>query len=343
MGTALIVGGRGQSGLAIGRRLVDEGWSVTATSSGPIPDPGVAPGVRWAALVRHEPGALESVAGTGFDVVVDVTAYQPSHAAQLLALGNRIGSAVVLSTLSVYTDSHGRTLAGTGEAGFPDWPVPIPEDWPTVPASDLDYSSRKVAIEQTLRNEAPWPVTIVRPGAIYGRHSRHLREWYFIKRAIDGRRRVVLPFRGESVFQPTAAVNLAELVSLAAARPGRRTLNCGDLDPPAVTQISTIVDDLMGWQTQRVLVGGPPPEPNVGDHPWAVPRPVVAGMSRAEEELGYHERSSYRDALAEVLPWALDAASGRDWQDVFPTLAGYPVNLFDYAAEDAYLLRDRQD
>jgi nucleoside-diphosphate-sugar epimerase len=342
MGTALIVGGRGQSGLAIGRRLVDEGWSVTGTSSGAFPDPGVVPGVRWAALRRDEPGELESVAGAGFDVVVDVTAFQPDHAAQLLTLGDRIGSAVVLSTLSVYTDPQGRTLAGTGEAGFPEWPVPIPEDWATVPASDLDYSSRKAGIEQLLRNEAPWPVTIVRPGAIYGRHSRHLREWYFIKRVIDGRRRVVLPFRGESVFQPTAAVNLAELVSLAAARPGRRTLNCGDIDPPAVTEISTIVDDLMGWQTERVLVAGPAPEPSVGDHPWAVPRPVVADMSRAEEELGYRERSSYRDALAEVLPWAVDAASGRDWQDVFPTLAGYPVNLFDYEGEDAYLLRDRQ-
>jgi nucleoside-diphosphate-sugar epimerase len=286
---------------------------------------------------------LESVAGAGFDVVVDVTAYESGHAAQLLALGDRIGSAVVLSTLSVYTDSRGRTLAGTGEAGFPDWPVPIPEDWPTVPASDLDYSSRKAAIEQVLRNEAPWPVTIVRPGAIYGRHSRHLREWYFIKRVIDGRRGVVLPFRGESVFQPTGAVNLAELVSLAAARPGSRTLNCGDLDPPSVAQISTIVDDLMGWQTDRVLVTGPPPEPNVGDHPWAVPGPMVASMKRAEEELGYHERSSYRDALADVLPWAVDAASGRHWPDVFPTLAGYPVNLFDYEAEDAYLLQDRDD
>jgi nucleoside-diphosphate-sugar epimerase len=340
MRKALIVGGRGQSGLAIGRKLVDEGWAVTATSSGAIPDPEVAPGVRWAALARDEPGGLDSVVGAGVDVVVDVTAFRPSHAAQLLALGDRIGSAVVLSTLSVYTDSQGRTLAGTDETGFPEWPVPIPEDWPTVPASDLDYSSRKAAIEQALRDDAPWPVTIVRPGAIYGRHSRHLREWYFIKRVLDGRRRVVLPFRGESVFQPTAAVNLAELVSLAAVRPGRRTLNCGDLDPPTVAQISAIVDDLMGWQTEQVLVGGPPPEPNVGDHPWAVPRPVVADMSQAEKELGYRQRSTYQGALAEVLPWAVDAAAGRAWEDVFPTLAGYPIDLFDYAAEDAYLLRD---
>ncbi len=272
-------------------------------------------------------------------MAVDVTAFHVRHSAQLLSLGDRIGSAIVLSTLSVYTDSEGRTLEAADEAEFPAWPVPIPEDWPTVPGSDAGYSARKAAIEETLRSDAPWPVTIVRPGAIYGRHSHHLREWYFIKRAIDRRRRVVLPFEGESVFQPTAAVNLAELVSLAAARPGPRTVNCGDLDPPTVAQISGIVDDLMGWATEKVLVDGPPPEPNVGDHPWAVPRPVVADMSRAQSDLGYRQRSSYRDALAEILPWAVDATSGRDWRQVFPTLAGYPTDLFDYVAEDRYLSR----
>jgi nucleoside-diphosphate-sugar epimerase len=325
--------------MAIARRLVDDGWDVTATTSGPIPDQALAPEVRWVSLDRNQPGGLEPVAGADIDVVVDVTAYQPGHATQLLSLGDRVGSAIVLSTLSVYTDSEGRTLETADEGQFPAWPVPIPEDWPTVPGSDDGYSGRKAAIEQTLRGQAPWPVTIIRPGAIYGRHSHHLREWYFIKRAIDGRKRVVLPFRGESVFQPTAAVNLAELVSLAAARPGSRTVNCGDLDPPTVAQISSMVDGLMGTDTDRVLVDGPPPEPNVGNHPWAVPGPVVADMSKARSELGYRERSSYGDALAGILPWAVEAGSGPDWRQVFPTLAGYPTDLFDYLAEDRYLSR----
>ena len=337
MPRALILGGRGQSGLAIGRRLVDDGWAVTATSSGPLPDRAAAPGVQWITLDRDRTGALEPSVGADIDVVVDVTAYQPGHAAQLLSLGDRIGSAIVLSTLSVYTDPKGRTLEAADEGGFPAWPVPIPEDWPTVLGADGGYSARKAAIENMLRSSAPWPVTIVRPGAIYGCHSRHLREWYFIKRAIDGRGRVVLPYGGESVFQPTAAANLAELVFLAASRPGSRTVNCGDLDPPTVAQISSIVDDLMGCTTDRVLVDGPPPAPNVGDHPWAVPRPVVADMSRAQAELGYQERTSYRAALAEILPWAVAATSGRDWRQVFPTLSGYPTDLFDYAAEDRYL------
>jgi nucleoside-diphosphate-sugar epimerase len=180
-------------------------------------------------------------------------------------------------------------------------------------------------------------VTIVRPGAIHGRYSAHLREWYFIKRALDRRRQVVLPYGGESIFQPTATVNLAEMVALAAAQPGARVLNCGDLDPPSVAEISEIVDELTGWKIERVLVDGDPPSPSVGSHPWAVPRPVVSDMVRARYELGYEQVATYAEALASTVPWAIEATEGRDWRDVFPTLARYPDEQFDYEAEDAFL------
>ena len=338
MRTAVVIGGRGQSGLAIAGKLVEDGWAVTSTSSGAIHGATSHPGIRWTALERDKVDNLGGVIGNDVDLVVDVTAMTPSHARQLLDLGDRIGSAVMISTLSVYSDPEGRSLdGGTDETSFPDWPVPIPEDWPTLAPGDDTYSTRKVAVEMALREQAPWPVTIVRPGAIHGRHSRHLREWYFIKRVLDRRRTAILPFLGESVFQPTATTNLAELVSLAAAQPGNRTLNCGDLEPPSVAQISSIVDDLMGWSTHQELIGGPPPAPNVGDHPWAVPRPVIADMARAQAELGYRERATYEEALTDTLRWAVETSAGRDWHQVFPTLAGYPMDMFDYAAEDAYL------
>jgi nucleoside-diphosphate-sugar epimerase len=338
MPTDVIIGGRGQSGRAIGQRLAAAGWAVTATTAGPLPDPAATPGIRWSALARDQAGDLSGVVPPGTDLVVDVVAFTPAHAEQLLALGDRIGAAVVLSTMSVYTDPEGRSLdEATDEASFPAWPVPVPEDWPILPSGDDTYSTGKAALERVLRDRAPWPVTIVRPGAIHGPGSHHLREWYFIKRVLDGRRRVILPFDGASVFQPTATVNLAELVALAASQPGNRTLNCGDLDPPSVAQISAIIDDLMGWSTERVLVPGPAPAPTVGDHPWCVPRPVVADMRRAQAELGYREAAGYADALPGALAWVVEACSGRDWRDVLPTLASYPQELFDYAAEDAYL------
>jgi hypothetical protein len=62
-------------------------------------------------------------------------------------------------------------------------------------------------------------------------------------------------------------------------------------------------------------------------------------MTRAQAELGYQERSSYAEALAETLAWVLSASSGRDWRELLPGLAAYPGDLFDYEAEDAYLAR----
>jgi len=333
MANALIVGGRGQCGLAIAGRLRDQGWRVTATASGPIPDIEAATGIDW---VQLENNSLDALAND-VDVVVHMKAYSPLDALSLIELGDRIGSAIAISTLSVYSDDSGRSLeTANDEETFPEWPVPIPEDWPLVAPADTGYSPQKAAIESVLRKQAPFPVTIVRPGAIHGPYSHHLREWYFIKRILDRREMVVLPFDASSIFQPTATTNLAELVSLACARPGDRVVNCGDIDPPTVAEISEIIDDIMGWQTERIVVPGPEPRPTVGNHPWAVPRPVVADMSRAITELDYRQPVSYAEALASTVPWAVEACRDRDWKQVFTQLVNYP-NLFDYDAEDLYL------
>jgi nucleoside-diphosphate-sugar epimerase len=338
MPSAVIIGGRGQCGLAIGRRLAEEGWLVTSTTSGNVPEPESSPGIHWTHCERDRQADLSRVVDDGTDLVVDVTAYTTTHGDQLIGLGDRIGAAVVVSTVSVYADCAGRSLEeAPKEDVAPDWPAPIPEDWRTVTPGQNSYSARKAALEQSLRAEAPWPLTIVRPGAIHGRHSRLFREWYFIKRVLDGRRQVILPYDGESIFHPTATANLAELIFLAANRPGHRTVNCGDLNPPSAAQICEIVDHLTNTSTERVLVPGPLPAPTVGNNPWAMHRPVVVDMTLAGADLDYREAVSYREALADALVWALDATTGRDWREVFPTLARYPTELFDYAAEDTYL------
>jgi hypothetical protein len=82
---------------------------VTATTAGPLLDTAACPGVGWSVLERDHMNDLRGVVNAGTDVVVDVTAFTPAHAQQLLELGDRIGSAIVLPTLSVYTDSEGRS------------------------------------------------------------------------------------------------------------------------------------------------------------------------------------------------------------------------------------------
>jgi hypothetical protein len=102
-------------------------------------------------------------------------------------------------------------------------------------------------------------------------------------------------------------------------------------------RISAVVDELMGWTTERVLVPGNGPSPTVGNHPWGVSIPVIVDMRAAIEELGYREPARYADALSDTLEWVLDACTKRDWREVFTYFGGYQHDPFDYDAEDAFL------
>jgi nucleoside-diphosphate-sugar epimerase len=145
----------------------------------------------------------------------------------------------------------------------------------------------------------------------------------------------VLAHRGESRFHTSAARNIAELIRLAAARPGSRVLNACDPQPPTVAEIGAAVDAVMGVETETVLVDGAAPSPSVGSSPWSVELPVVFDMTAAERELGYRPVVSYAESLPETVDWLTRQVSGQDWQDAFPTLARVYPDLFDYAAEDA--------
>ena len=54
----------------------------------------------------------------------------------------------------------------------------------------------------------------------------------------------------------------------------------------------------------------PLPHPTVGDHPWAVPRPVVAGMAVAIDEVGYEQPATYSEAVVESVTWPSSPAPG---------------------------------
>jgi hypothetical protein len=72
--------------------------------------------VDWVHLDRTQARGLDSVVPDGTDVVVDDTCMTAAHAAQMRDLGDRIGSVVVLSTLSVYSDAAGRSLETAEDA-----------------------------------------------------------------------------------------------------------------------------------------------------------------------------------------------------------------------------------
>src|SRR5665213_180345 len=228
--TALVIGGAGQIGQAVCRRLLADGWSVTAAQkhAGSLPAEIESLGARPITLDREQPGAVARAVGAGVDALIDTAAYDGTHAAQLLAIEGDVGALVVVSSASVYRDGEGRTLDEARRNGFPDFPGPIGEDQPTVAAGPKTYSTRKVALEGALLQGSRRTVTILRPCAIHGPGSRHPREWFFVRRILDGRRAVPLAWDGESRFHTTATANIAELVAVVLGQPATQVLNVGD-------------------------------------------------------------------------------------------------------------------
>jgi nucleoside-diphosphate-sugar epimerase len=312
-------------GRAAAHALVADGWDVvTVSRSGTLPSGLAELGVEAVSADREDDAQLRAALGSGADVVVDTVAFTRAHGEQLNGLDGLVGSLVVISSASVYTDDEGRTLDEEGD--FPQVPVPIPETQRTVEPGEGTYSTRKVALEQTLL-EGPLPATMVRACAIHGPGAKLPRELFFVKRALDGRRRVALAWNGGSRFHTTSVANLAELIRLAAAQPATRALNCGDPDPPSTLEICEAVGSAVDHEFEPVLLAQ-----DAFENPWAVPRPFLVSMTAAEEELGYRPVTTYPEAVKETCSWVVgELENGRSWDGT------YLGEMFDYAAEDKAL------
>jgi nucleoside-diphosphate-sugar epimerase len=323
-----ILGGSGQIGRALVPAMLARGWDVVVGSRGERETPEGAAHVR---VDRADSEALRAALGDGVDVLVDCIAYEREHAEQLLALEPLVGSLVVISSAAVYADAQGRSFDSDE---FPDYPVPIRERrQPTVEPGDSSYGTKKRAIELALLGQDAVPATLIRAGAIYG-VGGDLREWYFVKRILDGRRFIVLGDRGRSRFHQIAAENLAELIRLAAERPATRVLNAGDPEAASVLEISRTIARALGHEWAELLLPDPG-EPC--ETPWTTPRPVVLDMAEAELELAYRPVVSYERAVGKVCEWLVERAREMPWEEVAPRMLRYGPTSFAYEREDRLL------
>jgi nucleoside-diphosphate-sugar epimerase len=334
---AFIIGGTGQIGRAIGAKLLADGWDVALSSRGqrPCPTELTAIGAEIVQLDRDQPGELARALADGADAVIDTIAYDEGHAGQLLSLEGSIGQLIVISSVSVYRDEAGRTIDEASENGFPDLPDPITEDQPTVAPGPETYSTRKVAIERLLLDKGRRPVTILRPCAIHGPWSNHPREWWFVKRMLDGRRAIPIIVGGRSRFHTSAVANIAEMAAVALGQPAKRVLNIGDPSVTTVWEIGSIIADAMNWGGELIDIGDPRPASTLGWTPWSVPAPITVS-NEAATRLGYKPVTDYATAAPQICEW-LRQQPTEGWEERFPVLAGYWRPMFDYAGEDALL------
>ena len=330
MPSALLLGGTGQIGLAVAAHLVREGWEVRLASRGAPSAEGPWRHVAWD---REEPCALARVLGPGADLLLDCVAFEAADADQLLAVQGSAGCLVAVSSASVYRDEEGRTLDEARDTGFPRFPVPIPEDHPTVEPGPETYSTRKVAMERRLLEGSRVPATVLRPCAIHGPHSKHAREWWFVKRLLDRCERIPLAYGGRSRFQTTAASAIAEAALHAARGDAPAVLNVADADAPTVAEIGRAVMGAMGAEAELVGLPDEPYPPTGGITPWSVERPLVVASSAPSA-------GTYAETAPAAVAWLVEATRGRDWRAVLPQLAAYPRDHFDYGADERALKQE---
>ncbi len=198
-------------------------------------------------------------------------------------------------------------------------------------ASLIGYGPNKFAAERTLL-ESGRPISILRPSRIHGPGAARPREWYVLKRLLDGRRRIPLAHGGRTGNHPTASVNLARLARLCAEQPGQRILNAADPGQPDAAEIVQAI--AAGCHRPVEVVGlDEQASPEFGWSPWASWPPYFLDTT-ASTALGYQPVGSYRQTVPAVVEELCAFAPSRQAQ--LTADSDFP-DRFDYALDDAAL------
>ncbi|WP_439692503.1 NAD-dependent epimerase/dehydratase family protein [Curtobacterium sp. SP.BCo] len=338
---AVVLGGTGGIGSAVARELLasPDDWQVdvVARRGGPAADALTASGAMFVAGDRRDGTVLRELLRPGADLLVDTVGLTRDDALQLRPFLDDVGSTVFVSSKAVYVDEQGR------HANSADKPVfggAVTELQPTVAPGEGDpttadgYGPAKVAAEQVLLDHGA-PVTVLRPSKVYGVGIGRPREWFVVRRALDGRERILLADHGRGVDHTTAASGIGSLVRLLADVPDRRILNVADDTAPSVLEIVRTIAGHLDHVFDEVLLDADAPA-FVGTTPWSSPAPVVLDTTAARA-LGWAP-PTFASAVRPELDWLVETAHAVPAGGDVPWAADpFWERLFDYGPEDAAL------
>jgi len=216
------------------------------------------------------------------------------------------------------------------------FPMPISEEaplrdgpYPEYNGPDYDKIGAEFAALRACQARR-LPTVIVRYPGVYG--PGPVREWYWVKRVRDGRRRIALPDGGLTIFHRGFFLNLAHVVTLALelGQPGR-IYNAGDDAQFNVRQITEMIGYALSHEWEIVSV---PAEA----WPWGTPYSLYQGhllldTTRVKEELGYRDLVTPQEALRVTVEYLACRKPG-----FVPQIR---PQGFDYGEEDAVMERFR--
>ena len=211
-------------------------------------------------------------------------------------------------------------------------PVPVREDAPVVLDPHEDEKGYRIArTEEVVFENHPDAVHFRYP-YVYGPYQLAPREWCVVRRALDGRQRIVVPDDGLTLHHHGFTENLAHAVLLAVDRPvaaAGKIFNVGDEEVLSIRQVVELVADALGHNFEIVSM---PYDLAVPAWPLlAQPLPThrVLDLARVRTDLGYRDVVPAREAVPRTARWLAQhpPQPGSTEEQVL-------TDPFDYEAED---------
>jgi nucleoside-diphosphate-sugar epimerase len=257
------------------------------------------------------------------EAVVDMIHAGPETVRPVVeAFAGRVTRTVHVSTAAVYDSAAPYPIAETA-------PLAKAESAPPELAARIAADELVLAAAKTHR----LPAVLLRLATPYGPRDPWSREWYFVRRALEGRREIALPYGGWPILHRGFAQSLAWGIAQAveARLAAGAVFNLGDEHVVSVRELADMVAEAMDHRWEIVPVPG---EALV--HPFLRPRHFLLDLHRAKARLHYRDRMKLRDALEITVAWLCQHSPREDW--------AYPggEEMFDYAREEAVIARARK-
>jgi nucleoside-diphosphate-sugar epimerase len=323
----LVIGGTGPTGPHIVNGLVDRGHTVTILHTG-----------------NHEvdtiPAHLEHIHTDPFDEQKFTDAISGRTFDVVFAMYGRlrmISRVLEGRTPRVFSIGGVPGYEGFSEpdAKFPSGMViPTDEDQALVTDDRSGLKPRKIAESEQLVFDHHPDATHFRYPYIYGPNQILPREWTLVKRALDGRRRLILPDGGLSLVSSAFVENATHAVLLGIdhidASAGQ-IYNVGDDTQLSLTQIAEIVADELGHTWDMVSI---PWDQAPSTGPWMHNHSShhrLLSTEKIRAELQYRDQVSAEEGLRRTVQWQVDHLPGDE------AVAHILQDPYDYDAEDQVL------
>ncbi|MBM7774477.1 nucleoside-diphosphate-sugar epimerase [Actinokineospora baliensis] len=290
----LVLGGTSFLSWRIARVAVGRGHEVVCAArgrSGSVPE-----GARLVVVDRDRPGAVDVLAGYGFDAVVDVATGALGWVLDALeVLGDRVRHWTFVSSVNAYADT---ATVGQGTDAPLCAPVLDRRHFELAELTVERYGGTKVASENAVRERVGQDrAFIVRPGVISGPGDQMHRFGYWASRFARGGP-VVVPDVTDHPLQHVDVRDLAAWIVTAAER--HRTGTFDAVGP--VLDFTTVLRDaaaLVGAPDLRLVPVAPSALLAAGITPWGGPRSLPFWLPTTMYGLVTHDPAP---ALAAGLP-----------------------------------------